>query len=191
MHRSPTGKPALVGDIGVNTALRRSLKNERRAGLVNTLNEIPQLGRGAFWQELEVGAKGKTFRRTITEADLVAFISVTGMLEVLFTDTTYSGGAVSGRLVPAALTYGFIEGLIFQSAIQGVGLALLDVSMKAIAPVRVGDTVWAVIETVSVRPTSKGNRAIVASSVTVYNQKDEIVLSYDVTRMLAGDPAKA
>lgn len=154
-------------------------------------DQIPQLGRGAYWQELQVGGKGKTFRRTITEADLVAFISTTGMLEVLFTDTTYSGGAVSGRLVPAALTYGFIEGLIFQSAIQGVGLALLEVSMKAVAPVRVGDTIWAVIETLDVRPTSKGNRAIVKSGVTVYNQRDEIVLTYDVTRMLSGDPAKA
>ena len=160
-----------------------------RHDIMNESDEIRQLGRGAYWQQLEVGARSKTFRRTVTEADLVAFISATGMLEVLFTDATYTG-AVSGRLVPAALTYSFIEGLIFQSAIQGVGLALLEVNMKAVAPVRVGDTVWAVIETVSVRPTSKGNRAIVKSAVTVYNQRDETVLTYDVTRMLAGDPAQ-
>ena len=90
--------------------------------MMTGFDQIPQLGRGTYWQELRAGAKGKTFRRTITEADLVAFISATGMLEVLFTDTTYSSGAVSGRLVPAALTYSFVEGLIFQSAIQGVGL---------------------------------------------------------------------
>jgi len=159
--------------------------------MMSEFDAIPQLGRGAYWQGLEVGGKGKTFRRTITEADLVAFISATGMLEVLFVDTTYAGGAVSGRLVPAALTYGFIEGMIFQTAIQGVGLALLEVHMKAVAPVRVGDTIWAVIETLDVRPTSKGNRAIVKSGVTVYNQQDEVVLTYEVTRMLAGDPSKA
>lgn len=156
---------------------------------MSDFDAIPQLGRGAYWQDLMVGQKVKTYRRTVTEADLVNFISATGMLEVLFTDTTYKG-AVQGRLVPAALTYSFIEGLIFQAAIQGVGLALLEVHIKAVAPVLVGDTIWAVIETADVRPTSKGNRAIVKSLVTVHNQDEKVVLTYEVTRMLAGDPAK-
>lgn len=156
---------------------------------MSQFDDIPQFGRGSYWQALEVGAKGKTFRRTVTEADLVNFISATGMLEVLFTDTTYQG-AVKGRLVPAALTYSFIEGLIFQAAIQDVGLALLDVSMKAVAPVLVNDTIWAVVEVTNIRPTSKGNRAIVKWDITVYNQRDEVVLTYQVTRMVKGDPAK-
>jgi len=156
---------------------------------MSQFNDIPQFGRGSYWQALEVGGKGKTFRRTVTEADLVNFIGATGMLEVLFTDATYQG-AVKGRLVPAALTYSFIEGLIFQSAIQDVGLALLEVSMKALAPVLVGDTIFAVVEVTNIRPTSKGNRAIVAWEVKVYNQREENVLTYQVTRMVKGDPAK-
>ena len=156
---------------------------------MSQFDEIKQFGRGSYWQALEPGQKGKTFRRTVTEADLVNFIGATGMLEVLFTDATYQG-AVKGRLVPAALTYSFIEGLIFQSAIQDVGLALLEVSMKAVAPVLVNDTIFAVLEVTKVRPTSKGNRAIVAWEVTVYNQREEVVLTYEVTRMVKGDPAK-
>lgn len=154
------------------------------------LQSAPLFGRGKYWQELEVGGKVRTFRRTITEADLVNFISVTGMFEVPFIDITHQG-AVSGRMVPAALTYGFIEGLIFQSLLQGVGLALLSVSMDVKAPVRVGDTIWAVIETIGVRPTSEGNRAIVDSAVTICNQHYEVVLTYNVRRMLSGDPAMA
>jgi acyl dehydratase len=157
---------------------------------VSAFDSIPQLGRGAYWQELAVGQKGKTWRRTVTEADLVNFISATGMVEVLFTDATYQG-AVKGRLVPGALTYSFIEGLIFQSAIQGVGLALLDVHMKVVAPVLVNDTIWAVLETTDIRPTSKGNRAIVKWDVTIYNQDEKVVMTYEVTRMVAGDPARA
>jgi len=157
---------------------------------VSAFDSIPQLGRGAYWQELVVGQKGKTWRRTVTEADLVNFISATGMVEVLFTDATYQG-AVKGRLVPGALTYSFIEGLIFQSAIQGVGLALLDVHMKVVAPVLVNDTIWAVLETTDIRPTSKGNRAIVKWDVTIYNQDEKVVMTYEVTRMVAGDPARA
>ena len=152
------------------------------------LTAIPLTGRGKYWQELQVGEKVRTYKRTITETDLVNFISVTGMLEVIFIDTTYAG-AVAGRIVPAALTYGMIEGFIFQSLIQGVGLALLSVSIEAKAPTFVGDTIWATVETVAIKPTSKGNRAIIDSAVTVYNQAETVVLTYTVRRMLAGDPA--
>ena len=38
------------------------------------------------------------------------------------------------------------ESLLFQSVIQGVGLALLEVHLKALAPVRVGDSIWATLE---------------------------------------------
>ncbi len=156
--------------------------------MLSDLAAIPLAGRGKYWQELQVGEKVRTYRRTITETDLVNFISVTGMLEVIFIDTTHAG-AVAGRMVPAALTYGMIEGFIFQALIQGVGLALLSVSIEAKAPVFVGDTIWATVETVGIKPTSKGNRAIIDSAVTVYNQTETVVLTYDVRRMLAGDPS--
>jgi 3-hydroxybutyryl-CoA dehydratase len=156
----------------------------------STYENIGQAGRGAYWQELQVGQKLRTFRRTITEPDLVNFISVTGMLEAIFIDVSHVG-AISGRVVPAALTYSFIEGFIFQNMIQGVGLALLEVSMKAHAPVRVGDTVWAVVEVKDICPSCKHNRAVVTSEVCVFNQNDERVLSYAVKRLLAGDPCRS
>lgn len=152
--------------------------------------EIPQIARGPYWQELSVGQKHKTYRRTITETDLINFLSCTGMLEVTFIDAHHAG-VMPGRVVPAALTYSIIEGFLFQSLIQGVGLALLNVSITAVAPVRVGDSIWAVVETMAIRPTSKNNRAIVTALVTVLNQSEEVVLTYEVKRMLAGDPALA
>jgi 3-hydroxybutyryl-CoA dehydratase len=148
-----------------------------------------RLGQGYFWQDLTEGARFQTFRRTITETDLVNFISVTGMLEEIFIDVTHDGGAVGGRLVPAALTYSLIEGMLLTTMIQGTGLALLEASMKVTAPVRVGDTVDAEVIVLSVRPTSRKDRAIVVSRVAVSNQDGAQVLTYDVTRMLAGDPA--
>jgi len=149
------------------------------------------MSRGKYWQEMHVGFAGRTLRRTVTETDLVNFISVTGMLEAIFIDAQYPHAAISGRLVPAALTQCLIEGLLFQTVIQGTGLALLEISTKAHAPVRVNDTIWATLETLEVRPTSKNNRAIVASQVRVFNQKDELVLSYVVKRMVAGNPKLA
>lgn len=151
------------------------------------------LGLGMTWEQLSPGQKFKTLNRTITETDLVMFTGVTGMLEVIFTDHTFGSdrGAIQGRFVPAALTYSLIEGLLCQSMIQGTGLALLDLKKQVLKPVRVGDTVHGEVEVTSVRPTSKGNRGIVASKIDIKNQDGEVVISYEATRMLAGRPGDA
>jgi acyl dehydratase len=146
------------------------------------------LGLGFTYEQLSPGQKFRTLNRTITETDLVMFTGVTGMLEIIFTDHTFGAekGSIQGRFVPAALTYSLIEGLLCQSMIQGTGLAMLELKKQVLAPVRVGDTIHAEVEVTSVRPTSKGNRGIVVSRIDVKNQKDEIVISYEATRMLAG-----
>jgi acyl dehydratase len=146
------------------------------------------LGLGFTWEQLSPGQAFKTLNRTITEADLMMFIGVTGMVEVIFTDHTFGSerGAIQGRFVPAALTYSLVEGLLCQSMIQGTGLAMLEMSKKVLKPVRVGDTVHGEVEVLSVRPTSKGGRGIMASRVDIKNQHGEIVISYEATRMLAG-----
>ncbi len=61
----------------------------------------------------------RTFRRTITETDLVNFFSVTGMLEAIFIEEDYEGAAMAGRPVPGALTYTLIEGFILQTVMPG------------------------------------------------------------------------
>jgi 3-hydroxybutyryl-CoA dehydratase len=152
-------------------------------------DNVQQLGQGFHWQDLSVGQRLRTHRRTITEADLVSFIGVTGMLEKIFIDATPMPGGISGRPVPALLTTALIEGFVFQTMIQGTGLALLESTTKVLAPVRVGDTIHAIVEVAGVKPTSKGNRAIVDSTITVFNQSDEAVLLYTAKRMLAGREA--
>lgn len=154
--------------------------------MTSLFETLPVFGKGPTWEELSPGRMGRTLRRTVTEADLVGFIGVTGMTEAIFIDADYPGKAIPGRLVPAALTQCLIEGLLFQSVIQGVGLALLECNLKALAPVRVGDSIWATLDILEVKPTSKNNRAVVTSEVTVYNQREEPVLSYTVKRMVAG-----
>ncbi|MDY0271102.1 MAG: acyl dehydratase [Alcaligenaceae bacterium] len=148
--------------------------------------EAKLLGEGFYWQDLAVGQKFKTFKRTITETDIVNFISATGMLETIFIDKTFNAGAIQGRPVPGALTYSIIEGLLMQTMVQGTGLALLEVHKKMLAPVVAGDTVWAEVEVTQVRPTSKLNRAVVSTRVDIKNQDGVMVITYDVTRMLSG-----
>ena len=150
--------------------------------------DLPLLGQGFYWQDLRVGQRMRTFRRTVTEADLVNFTGVTGMLEAIFIDAGFDGGAIAGRPVPGALTYGLVEGLLLQSMIQGTGLAMLELVQHIHAPVLVGDTIAAEVEVTGIRPTSKNNRAIVDSRIEVFNQRGTKVMTYTAKRMLAGRP---
>ena len=154
-------------------------------------SSAPLLGQGYTWEQLQVGMQFRTFRRTITEADLVTFIGCTGMLEAIFIEADYPGAAISGRPVPAALTYSIIEGFILQTMIQGTGLAMLALQQTIEAPVRVGDTIGAVMEVTAIRPTSSKGRAVVTSRIAVFNQREERVMTYEATRLLAGTTTSA
>ncbi len=151
------------------------------------MSDAQLLGAGYTWQELSVGQRFRTFRRTITETDIINFISVTGMLETIFIDRTFAHGAMKGRPAPSGLTYGLIEGLLMQGMVQGTGLALLEVHKKMLHPVVAGDTVWAEVEVTAIKPTSKLNRAVVTSRIDVKNQDGVDVMTYTATRMLAGE----
>ena len=146
----------------------------------------PRLGQGFVWQDLQVGQRFRTFRRTVTESDLVQFINVTGMLEAIFIEEGYEGGAMRGRPVPGALTYTLIEGFILQTMIQGTGLAMLELHQKILAPVLVGDTIEAMVEVTGIRPTSKSGRAVVTSRIDVFKQGGVQVMTDTATRLLAG-----
>lgn len=146
-----------------------------------------QLGRGLYWQDMRVGTTFRTYTRTITETDLVIFATLTGMTDSGFLDATLVG-PMGGRPVPGALTLSMIEGFLVQSLIRGTGIAMLSYSLEAIAPAHVGDTIHAIIEFTGVRPTSTGNRAIVDSTITIFNQRAEPVQRYTSKRMIAGHP---
>jgi acyl dehydratase len=177
--------------IGVKTRIaapvtcrRRSTISRRNAGDT----AMRTVGLGLHWNDLTLGQKFRTINRTITEADLVNFINATGMVEMIFTDVTYGGqGAIKGaRPVPGALCYCFIEGLLVQATMQHTGLAMLDSHIKVLAPTNVGDTIHGEVEVIALRPTSKGNRGIVTTRNNIVNQRGETVITYEVTRMMAG-----
>lgn len=148
------------------------------------------LGHGLYFQDIKAGDRFKTFGRTITEADIVNFISCTGMLELLFTNEVYrqTESAIKGRLVPGALVFSIAEGLTIVATIQGTGMAFLGMDLDIKKPTFAGDTVHVEIEITDVRETSKPGRAIVKTANTVINQKGEIVMVYNPIRMLKGRP---
>jgi acyl dehydratase len=150
------------------------------------------LGLGLNFEDLPVGRKFRTIGRTVTEADLVAFIGVTGMTEVLFTNLEFleRESDIKRRVVPAALVYAFAEGLLVQATMQHTGFAFLHMELDVNAPTFVGDTIHVECEVVeSRRSGSRPDRGLVRTSNRVRKQDSTVVLTYNPLRMVkARDP---
>jgi acyl dehydratase len=153
------------------------------------MSDIETVGIGFYWEDLPVGRKFKTVGRTVTEADVVAFVSCTGMLEVLFTNTEFQKheSAIQGRVAPGALAYTFAEGLLVQATMQGTGFAFLHMEMDIKGPTRVGDTVHVECEVIECRESkSRPGFGLVRTRNRVVNQDGDVVLVYTPLRMVKG-----
>jgi acyl dehydratase len=148
--------------------------------------DLGTLGHGFFFDDLQVGTRFRTGRRTITEADLTAFVNLCWFTEELFTNLADRGAmAIKGRVVPAALVYSFAEGLMTPS-MQHTGLAFLNAELDVKAPTLVGDTIQVEAEVVEARRASSGNRGLVRTRNEVRKQDGSVVLIYTPLRLLAG-----
>lgn len=147
-------------------------------------SSVQTIGIGFHFEDLPVGTRFKTLGRTVTEADLVAFVNLTWLNEELFTNAAEREGmAIRGRVVPGALVYSYAEGLLTPS-MQDTGLAFLHAELNVKGPTLVGDTIHVECEVIEARPTSKPGRGLVRTSNRVVNQRGETVLTYNPLRML-------
>jgi acyl dehydratase len=144
---------------------------------------LPVVGRGFSFEDLRVGFRFRTHRRTIGEPDLSQFVNVAWLTEELFTVEDDAGRAIKGRAVPAALVYSFAEGLLLPT-MQDTGLAFLNATLEVKAPTVVGDTIHVEAEVIEHRLTSKGDRGLVRFANRVVNQRGEAVLEYNPLRLL-------
>lgn len=145
------------------------------------------VGIGFHFEDLPVGRAFKTIGRTITETDIVNFVSCTGILEVMFTDLEFqkSQSDIKGRVAPGMLVYTFAEGLLVQATMQHTGLAFLNMEIDIHKPAFAGDTVHVEVEIVeSRRSRSRPGRALVRSRNRIVNQHGEVVQTYTPLRMV-------
>ncbi len=135
------------------------------------------VGRGFTFDDLRLGFRFRTHRRTVREADLAAFVALTGLTEELFSVKEEK------QLVPGALVYSFAEGLLLPT-MQDTGLAFLNATIDVKGPTVVGDTLHVECEVIEHRLTSKGDRGLVRFANKVVNQAGQTVLEYNPLRML-------
>jgi acyl dehydratase len=144
---------------------------------------LPVVGRGFCYEDLKVGFRFRTHRRTIAEADVSSFVNLTWLTEELFVVDDDTQRAIKGRAVPGALVYSFAEGLLLPT-MQDTGLAFLNATLDIKGPTVVGDTIHVESEVREARLTSKGDRGLVRFANQVVNQRGETVLEYNPLRLL-------
>ena len=144
---------------------------------------LPIVGRGFSFEDLRLGFRFRTHRRTIADADVASFVNTSWLTEELFTVEDDSARAIKGRAVPAALVYAFAEGLLLPT-MQDTGLAFLNATLDVKGPTLVGDTIHVEAEVTEHRLTSKGDRGLVRFANHVVNQHGESVLEYNPLRLL-------
>jgi acyl dehydratase len=149
-------------------------------------------GAAVHFEEFEVGARYRTLGRTVSEFEILQFVTLAGFTEPLFMDMEYirRESVFGSRVAPGVLTFALAEGLTLQTGIlHGTGLALLSYEVRVLAPVLAGDTLAVDIEVVDRRETRKPDRGVVTFRHRVVNQRDEAVMEATIARMIKRRPA--
>lgn len=149
---------------------------------------------GLTFEEHAVGATYHTLARTVSEADICAFVNLCGFTEPLFYDMEYVAreSVFTGRPAPGALTFALAEGLIIQTGlIHGTGMAYLGGEIRVVGPVLAGDTLRVSVTVADKRETKKTDRGIVTYAHQVTNQRGEVVLEARIKRMIRRTGARA
>jgi len=139
------------------------------------------------FEGFRAGDRYRTLGRTVSEYEILSFVTLTGFTEPLFMDLEYirQESVFKTRVAPGVLTFAIAEGLILQTGIlHGTGLALMGYDVRVVAPVLAGDTIRVEVEVVDKRETRKPDRGVVSFRHRVVNQRDETVLEATVTRMI-------
>lgn len=144
-----------------------------------------------FFDDLPVGSRWVSPRRTLTDADITNFAGVSGDFNPLHVDEITARTAGFGRrVVHGALVFAVATGLRQQLGIfQGSLKALLEIrSWKFVKPVFAGDTVTAVTTIESARETSRPDQGIVVQRVDVVNQDGDVVQSGELVSLVRRKP---
>jgi len=140
-----------------------------------------------YFEDLEVGFRFETPRRTVTEADLVAFAGVSGDYNPLHTDAEFARGSIYGeRIAHGALVLSLATGLRQRVGLfDGTLMGLLEIrGWRFRAPVRIGDTIRVRNEVAELRATSKPDRGLMVQRIEVVNQADEVVSEGELVMLL-------
>ena len=142
-----------------------------------------------FFEDVEVGDKGVTAGRTITEADVVSFAGLSGDYNPIHTDEEFCKGTMfKQRIAHGALVLSVASGLFTQCEmnlfIKTNLMALMGINWRFLKAVFMGDTVHVEVQIIEKKETSKADRGIIIQRRSVVNQHGDTVQEGEVTLMM-------
>lgn len=133
---------------------------------------------GLCLEDLHVGREAR-YARTITEADVVLFAGICGDTNPVHLNEVYAGKTMfKGRIAHGMLSASLIS-TILGTRLPGPGTIYISQNLKFKAPVRIGDTVEAVVSVKEIQESRK--RAVLA---TVCSVGDTVVIEGEATVMV-------
>jgi len=132
------------------------------------------------FEDFVVGETWRTYRRTVTEADLVGFVQLAGLRLPIFVDEDWARreSPYGGRIAPGFLICTFSAGML-ESVLGANTLAGLSMDgFRFKSPVRPGDTLTCEVKIAGAKEASDGKRGVLTLEVKVLNQREELVLEY-------------
>lgn len=142
--------------------------------------------RGLWFEDFEVGKVVESARRTVTEADIVAFAGLSGDFNPLHTDEEHARRTpFRGRIAHGLLVQSIASGLANQTGVfDGTISALAEMVIRYRAPVRPGDTIRIRLTVTAREPEPSPRRGWVRFEAIVSNQSDEVVIEGEWTTIL-------
>jgi len=136
-----------------------------------------QRKRGMTFEQFEIGETFESAGRTITEADIVAFASLTGDWNPMHTDAEYAKTAMFGqRVAHGLLVLSIASGLAVRMGfMEETVKAFMAVDWKFRAPVFIGDTVRLRVTTTKKHAMPRLGGGLVVFTLEVLNQQDKVV----------------
>jgi acyl dehydratase len=118
-----------------------------------------------YFDDLTVGVAEVSPRRTIEEADVIAFAELSGDRNPLHLDEAHAAATPFGRriahgLLGTAIASGLFTETELSRSLQQALIAMLGVEVRFEAPIFFGDTVELEATVTDLRPTSSGDRGI-------------------------------
>ena len=149
------------------------------------------------FEDLRIGDSLLTHRRTVAEADLVAFGGISGDYFYMHFDEIAARASPFGKRIAHGYFVLSAAAGLFVSPAPGPVLANYGLdTLRFVKPVGIGDTIRARLTCKRKidRNRSDANgqgQGVVAWDVTVTNQDDAVVASYDILTLVAKKPAAA
>ena len=123
------------------------------------------------FDELKIG-QSATIEKKITQDDIELFAGVSGDVNPAHLDQNYADHSIFHGIIAHGMLSGALISAVLGTKLPGPGSIYLNQSLQFKAPVRVGDTITAVVKVVSKITKKK----IVKLECKVINQKQKIVV---------------